>query len=107
MGKYSQMTIPRNLRAKIKLAMFYMVDVFVVLGMALVGYYENIYLFRFPLKQYVALMVFHVVLGIFFCLRPKDSPDKKMFQVIIQLFARDKESYVPISLPNGYKAKEE
>lgn len=105
MGKYSQMTIPQNLRVKIKLAVFYMVDIFVVAGMALLCYYENLYILRFPFKEYVLLMILHVVLGIFFCLRPNDSPDKKMFQVLVQMFARDKEKYVPISLPNDYKSK--
>lgn len=105
MGKYGQMKIPRNLRIKIKLAVFYLVDIFIVAGMALLCYYENLYLLKFPLKEYALLMVLHIILGIFFCLRTKDSPDKKMIQVLIQMFARDKEKYVPISLPNDYRSK--
>ncbi|MDT1958973.1 DUF5592 family protein [Carnobacterium divergens] len=93
MNDYSNLKIPRDIKAQVKLYMFYLVDIMVVVGLIYGGYmFQN--MVQFTLGHYAMLQVTNFSLGIFLCAKPSSCPEKRNIQVIMQLLMKDQRKYV-------------
>ncbi|WP_317913199.1 DUF5592 family protein [Carnobacterium maltaromaticum] len=93
MGNYNNLRIPRNIKAQIKLYLFFFVDIMIVAGFLLLGYYAQ-QIFQFTAPVFGVLMVTNLIFGIYLCMKPAACPDKRNFQVILQLLAMDTRKYI-------------
>lgn len=93
MGNYNNLRIPRNIKAQIKLYLFFFVDIMIVAGFMLLGYYAQ-QIFQFTAPVFGVLMVTNLIFGIYLCMKPAACPDKRNFQVILQLLAMDTRRYI-------------
>ncbi|MGG5319207.1 DUF5592 family protein [Enterococcus sp. AZ072] len=93
MGVYGNMLIPKTLNAAIKLAWFYLVDLLIVGGCIVVGYYIQ-ELLVFPPKTFLMLQVTNILFGIFLCLPTKHKPKTRTIQIIIQAILKDRKRYL-------------
>lgn len=101
MGNYNDLKIPRNIKAQIKLYLFFFVDIMVVAGLLLGGWYMQ-GLLNFTAVNFILFQLANLIFGIFLCMKPAACPDKRNSQVILQLLFMDKRKY----LAQHYSSKE-
>lgn len=93
MNDYSNLKIPRDIKAQVKLYMFYLVDILLVIFLLYVGYmFQNTV--QFTVGYFALLQVTNFSLGIFLCAKPASCPEKRNIQVIMQLLMKDQRKYV-------------
>lgn len=93
MTEFDQLRIPRNLKIKMKLAFFYVVDLMVVGGIFFLSFYANEYLFHLPQSNYMMLQGINIVFGIYLCMGASNT-NMKNYQVIMRIFLCDKNKYI-------------
>lgn len=93
MGNYNNLRIPRNIKAQIKLYMFFFVDIMIVVGFVLLGYYAQ-QIVKFTAPVFGLMMATNLIFGIYLCMKPAACPDKRNFQVILQLLVMDTRKYI-------------
>lgn len=86
---------PKNVKQEIKLKLFYVLDLVIVVGMLMLANYLSQLLY---VKQSYSIVLYIVfgLFGIFICIKPPGSPTNRNFMVLLHMFQRDKNKYVPI-----------
>lgn len=93
MNNYSNLRIPRDIKAQVKLSIFYLIDIMIIGGLFVLcqSFQQSA---QFTLGNYIFLQVVTLSFGLFLCAKPASCPEKRNFQVILQLFMSDKRKYV-------------
>lgn len=64
MENYNNLRIPRNIKAQIKLYMFFFVDIMIVVGFVLLGYYAQ-QIVQFTAPVFGLMMATNLIFGIY------------------------------------------
>lgn len=99
MGHYRNMRTITSIRARIKLAVFYLMDIVSLFGTYFVGDYLQNKLFQFSFPIYLLFQVTNLLLCFYLCLPSLNNPNRNNFSVLVLFVTRDKRKY----LSNDFK----
>lgn len=98
MDHYHNMRTITNIRARIKLAVFYLMDIACLAGTYFIGdYLQKFFQFSFPI--YVLFQATNLLLCLYFCLPSLNNPNRNNFSILLLYLTRDRRKY----LSNDFK----
>lgn len=99
MDRYRQMRTITSIRARIKLAVFYLMDIASLFGTFFLGDYLQTKVFEFSFPIYVLFQVTNLLVCLYLCLPSLNNPNRNNFSILLLYVTRDKRKY----LSNDFK----